>query len=93
MSTFWSDDPQTWPAPAKLNVFLHIVGRRDDGYHLLQTAFQFLDFGDSLDFVVRDDGEVTLSGGLAEVPLEHDLCVRAAQLLKAETGCRLGVDI
>lgn len=82
-----------WPAPAKLNLFLHITGRRADGYHLLQTVFQFLDYGDSLDFHLRDDGRVLRPEGPAEVPVEDDLAVRAATLLKTRTGARPGVDI
>jgi len=80
-------------APAKLNLFLHVVGRRADGYHLLQTALRFIDYGDELGFSVRDDGVVRRVTELAGVPAETDLCVRAARLLKHHTGCRLGVDI
>ncbi len=82
-----------WPAPAKLNLFLHITGRRPDGYHLLQTAFQFLDYGDALWFEPRNDGRVRRLTEVRGVPAETDLTVRAAELLKAETGCGLGVDI
>ncbi len=82
-----------WPAPAKLNLCLHITGRRADGYHLLQTLFQFLEYGDVLDFVLRDDGRVTRPTGPAEVPEEHDLAVRAAQLLRQHAGVRRGVEI
>ncbi|MDR1889113.1 MAG: 4-(cytidine 5'-diphospho)-2-C-methyl-D-erythritol kinase [Zoogloeaceae bacterium] len=82
-----------WPAPAKINLFLHVVGRRDDGYHLLQTLFRFLDYGDSLQFFPRDDGKVTLTTPLPGVPPENNLCVRAARLLQAETGCNYGVGI
>lgn len=83
----------TLPAPAKLNLFLHINGRREDGYHLLQTVFQFLDQADTLHFSRREDGAVTLSPELQGVPAEANLVVRAARLLQAETGCRLGADI
>lgn len=83
----------TLPAPAKLNLFLHINGRRPDGYHLLQTVFQFLDRADLLHFRRRDDGIVTLFPELPGVPSEANLVVRAARLLQAETGCRLGADI
>lgn len=87
----------TWesifPAPAKLNLFLHVTGRRDDGYHLLQTLFRFVDYGDSLRFAPRNDGNVVLTTPLPGVPPEGDLTVRAARLLLAETGCRKGVDI
>ncbi|HET7062000.1 MAG TPA: 4-(cytidine 5'-diphospho)-2-C-methyl-D-erythritol kinase, partial [Nitrosospira sp.] len=81
------------PAPAKLNLFLHIVGRREDGYHLLQTVFRFLDFADELEFVSRRDGQIRLHTPLPEVPEEKDLCVRAARLLQQESGTGLGVDI
>lgn len=83
----------TCPAPAKLNLFLHVVGRRADGYHLLQTLFRFIDLSDTLHFTLRDDGAVHRVNALDGVPPEQDLCVRAARLLQQETGCRLGVDI
>ncbi len=82
-----------YPAPAKLNLFLHVVGRRADGYHLLQTVFRFLDIGDSLEIVPRADGEIRLLSPLPGVPLESDLCWRAARLLQSHAGCRLGADI
>lgn len=82
-----------WPAPAKINLFLHITGRRDDGYHLLQTAFQFLDFCDWLRFDLRDDGVVARATVLPGVPEASDLTVRAARLLQQETGCEQGVSI
>ncbi len=84
---------EVWPAPAKLNLFLHVVGRRDDGYHLLQTVFQFLDLCDRLRFVRRRDGVVRRPDPLPGVPETSDLTVRAARLLQEATGCRLGVDI
>ncbi|WP_019142040.1 4-(cytidine 5'-diphospho)-2-C-methyl-D-erythritol kinase [Noviherbaspirillum massiliense] len=71
------------PAPAKLNLFLHVVGRRTDGYHLLQTAFQLLDYGDLLHFRLRDDGAIRRITDISGVPEEADLVVRAARLLKA----------
>ena len=80
-------------APAKLNLFLHITGRRPDGYHTLQTVFQLLDWGDTLHFMRREDGLITRSTEIADVPPEHDLTVRAASLLKAHTGSAQGVDI
>lgn len=80
-------------APAKLNLFLHITGRRPDGYHTLQTVFQLLDWGDTLHFTRRDDGLITRRTEIASVPPEHDLTVRAATLLKSHTGSREGVDI
>lgn len=81
------------PAPAKLNLFLHVTGRRADGYHLLQTAFRLLDWGDTLDFSLREDGDIRRTTAIAGVPPEQDLVVRAAHLLQAHTGCRLGADI
>lgn len=83
----------TFPAPAKLNLFLHVVGRRKDGYHLLQTLFRFIDFSDMLHFTLCRNGEVRRISALDGVPQEQDLCVRAARLLQKECGCRLGVDI
>jgi 4-diphosphocytidyl-2-C-methyl-D-erythritol kinase len=83
----------TCPAPAKLNLFLHVVGRRADGYHLLQTLFRFIDLSDTLHFTLRRDGEIHRVNALAGVSPEQDLCVRAARLLRLETGCALGVDI
>lgn len=82
-----------YPAPAKLNLFLHVVGRRKDGYHLLQTVFRFLDFSDRLHFVVREDGMVKLHAPLPGVPEDKDLCVRAAKLLQQESGMPQGVEI
>ncbi len=82
-----------YPAPAKLNLFLHVVGRRPDGYHLLQTVFRFLDFGDSLEITPRADGEIRILSPLPDVPIEFDLCRRAAHLLKSDAGCDLGADI
>ena len=80
------------PAPAKLNLFLHVTGRRADGYHSLQTAFQLIDLADWLDYTVRDDGEIVRAGDLAW-SAEQDLVVRAARALRDATGCRLGVSI
>ncbi len=82
-----------WPAPAKLNLFLHILGRRSDGYHELQTCFQFIDLCDDISIEVRSDGCIRRSAGAAGVSEEADLCVRAAQALKAEAACALGADI
>jgi len=82
-----------WPAPAKLNLFLHIVGRRADGYHLLQTVFQFVDYCDYIRFYPRRDGVVGRRSDLAGVPPEQDLVVRAARALQQHTGTDLGVDI
>jgi len=82
-----------YPAPAKLNLFLHVIGRRSDGYHELQTVFRFIDYGDELAFRVRADGAIRRTTEFAGVPAESDLCVRAARLLQSETGCRSGADI
>jgi 4-diphosphocytidyl-2-C-methyl-D-erythritol kinase len=84
---------KSWPAPAKLNLFLHVIGRRADGYHLLQTVFQFLDYGDELAFEVTDDGAVTRAVQLAGVGEDADLTVRAARLLQAAAGVRRGARI
>jgi len=82
------------PAPAKLNLFLHVTGRRPDGYHLLQTVFQLLDHGDTLDFDVREDGKIRRTTDVPGVPEESDLIVRAARLLAARfPERRLGADI
>ena len=91
-----TSDPQRLsgcPAPAKLNLFLHVVGRRADGYHLLQTAFRLLDWGDTLDFTLRTDGAIRRVNDVPGVPEDDDLVVRAARLLQQTTGCRLGADI
>jgi 4-diphosphocytidyl-2-C-methyl-D-erythritol kinase len=86
----WND---VWPAPAKINLFLHVVGRRDDGYHLLQTVFRFIDRADRLHFEPRTDGRIVLANPLPGVPPETDLTVRAAQALRAATGIAEGVTI
>ena len=88
----WTWD-SSWPAPAKLNLFLHVVGRRADGYHLLQTVFRFIDRCDRLHFSPRDDGVVELLTPLPGVPADSDLTVRAARLLQAASGCRQGCSI
>jgi 4-diphosphocytidyl-2-C-methyl-D-erythritol kinase len=88
-----SDWQQIWPAPAKLNLFLHVTGRRADGYHNLQTAFRLIDLADTLRFTARDDGKVTLRRPLAGVPPEQDLCLRAAVLLKQATEHQGGGEI
>lgn len=81
-----------WPAPAKLNLFLHITGRRDDGYHELQTVFQFLDYADTLWFEPIADGHFERSGGL-DIPVDQDLVIRAARLLALHSGCPAGVRV
>ncbi len=82
-----------YPAPAKLNLFLHVVGRRADGYHLLQSVFRFIDFADELGFSVRDDGLINHLNPIPGVEPESDLCVRAARLLQKHCACPLGADI
>lgn len=81
------------PAPAKLNLFLHIVGRRPNGYHELQTVFQLIDWADTLHFARRDDGRIVHTNPLPGVPPETDLTVRAARLLQQHCGVRFGVEI
>ena len=81
------------PAPAKLNLFLHITGRRADGYHDLQTLFQFLDYADELSFALREDGEIRLHSQLRDVAHDSNLIVKAARQLQHASGCRLGADI
>lgn len=81
------------PAPAKLNLMLHILGRRPDGYHELQTLFQLLDHGDELGFSLREDGEIHLRTEVPGVPHDSNLIVRAARSLQQASGTRLGADI
>jgi 4-diphosphocytidyl-2-C-methyl-D-erythritol kinase len=81
------------PAPAKLNLFLHITGRRPDGYHMLQTVFQLIDWGDVLHFARRDDGVIRRVNDIPGVPEDTDLTVRAARMLRDHTGIRYGADI
>ena len=82
-----------WPAPAKLNLFLHINGRRPDGYHELQTVFQLLDWGDELDIQPTDGTDIVRTAGNESVPAEADLVVRAARALQQATGARAGARI
>jgi 4-diphosphocytidyl-2-C-methyl-D-erythritol kinase len=82
-----------FPAPAKINLFLHVVGRRQDGYHLLQTAFRFLDYGDELEIAVRQDDVIRRTTEIPGLPAEQDLCVKAARLLKRHSRAKLGADI
>jgi 4-diphosphocytidyl-2-C-methyl-D-erythritol kinase len=83
-------DFHRYPAPAKLNLFLHVVGRRPDGYHLLQTAFRLIDYGDEIDIAVDPDGHIVHENPLPGVPAESDLMVRAARLLQTHSGVSLG---
>jgi 4-diphosphocytidyl-2-C-methyl-D-erythritol kinase len=80
------------PAPAKLNLFLHITGRREDGYHLLQSAFMLIDWCDTLNFEVRRDGQISREDLTTRLP-DDDLCTRAAHALQKQTGTALGVHI
>jgi 4-diphosphocytidyl-2-C-methyl-D-erythritol kinase len=82
-----------WPAPAKLNLFLHVVGRRPDGYHDLQTVFQLIERCDRIGLAVREDGRITRSAGMPDVEPEQDLTVRAARALQRQTKVGLGADI
>lgn len=84
---------QRFPSPAKLNLFLYITARRADGYHELQTLFQFLDFGDEIAIDVNPSGQIRLLNDLPDVAPEQNLIYRAAKLLQNYTGCRLGADI
>jgi len=82
-----------WPAPAKLNLFLHVTGRRADGYHELQTLFQLIDLADTLEVRVREDGRIERPEGPSDVAAEADLTVRAAHALKSATGTKLGATL
>jgi 4-diphosphocytidyl-2-C-methyl-D-erythritol kinase len=82
-----------YPAPGKLNLFLHVLGRRADGYHLLQTAFRLIDRCDQVGIAVREDGRILRHDPLPGVAPEEDLCVRAARLLRERCGTRLGADL
>jgi 4-diphosphocytidyl-2-C-methyl-D-erythritol kinase len=84
---------QAWPAPAKLNLFLHVTGRRADGYHTLQTLFQILDLCDEISIDIREDGIIRRSEGLAGVSPEEDLAVRAARLLQSASACARGAEL
>ena len=82
-----------WPAPAKLNLFLHILGRRPDGYHELQTCFQFVDLCDEISIETRADGLIRRAVEIPGLPAEADLCIRAAKALQSASGASLGADI
>ncbi len=86
----WDSD---WPAPAKINLFLHVTGRRADGYHLLQTVFRFIDINDRLRFSPRIDDQIVLTTALPGTPAGENLVVRAAVTLRSATGIRKGVTI
>lgn len=86
-------DFEAFLAPAKINLFLHIVGQRSDGYHLLQTAFRLLDYYDTIHIKTTDNGTIKRVNDVPGVPEAQDLCVRAALLLQKHTGCQLGAEI
>src|SRR6185369_9937417 len=83
----------TVPAPAKLNLFLHVTGRRADGYHEIESLFVALDYGDMLTLVRRDDGAILRRTDVPAIPIDDDLAIRAARALQRETSCRRGVEI
>ncbi len=88
-----SAQSRIWLSPAKLNLFLHITGRRADGYHSLQTVFQLLDYGDELSFELTDTGVVAMQSPIAGVADEDNLIVRAARLLQQHCSCESGVTV
>ena len=81
------------PAPAKLNLFLHVTGRRDDGYHLLETVFQLIDLADAVHLDTLPEGRIERDREIPGVPADDDLTVRAARRFAQASGCRLGVRI
>jgi 4-diphosphocytidyl-2-C-methyl-D-erythritol kinase len=89
----WPETVTRWPAPAKLNLFLHITGRRADGYHELQTLFQLIDLCDTITIEVREDGRVERTAGVRDIEPESDLTVRAARTLKEASGTSYGASI
>ena len=93
MASAVSAHESLWPAPAKLNLFLHVTGRRPDGYHELQTLFQLIDLCDTVAIQVREDGRIERCAGPAQIAADEDLTVRAAQALQTTAGARLGASI
>jgi 4-diphosphocytidyl-2-C-methyl-D-erythritol kinase len=93
MSAVQSGVETQWPAPAKLNLFLHVTGRRADGYHELQTLFQLIDLCDTVSIRVTEDGRIERPAGPAGVDPDSDLTVRAAKALQVATGCRAGATL
>ncbi len=87
------DGARVWPAPAKINLFLHVLGRREDGYHELQTLFQLLDWGDEVRIRTTEGPGISRLPVSYSVPESEDLVIRAAKLLQARTGCRRGAEI
>lgn len=90
---YFNEGFQAYPAPAKINLFLHIVGRRADGYHLLQSVFRLIDLQDIIYIRIREDGEIHRASEHPDVPEAQDLTIRAANMLKAHANCSLGADI
>ena len=85
--------PKVWHSPAKINLFLHINSKREDGYHNLQSIFQLLDYCDELSFNIRQDGVINRTSGNEDVPEEIDLIIKATKALQSATGTKLGADI
>ena len=83
----------TYQSPAKINLFLHIISQREDGYHNLQTIFQLLDYGDELNFNIRNDGQINRTYGNENIPLDNDLIIQSAKKLKKIASSNYGVDI
>tara|TARA_B100000959_G_scaffold280613_1_gene342768 strand:+ start:331 stop:1182 length:852 start_codon:yes stop_codon:yes gene_type:complete len=83
----------TYLSPAKINLFLHITSKRDDGYHNLQTIFQLLDFYDEINFNLRDDGKINRTSGNEDIPLANDLMIKSAKKLQQFSRTNFGVDI
>src|SRR5690242_11318236 len=83
----------TVAAPAKLNLFLHVTGRRADGYHTLESLMVAIDLADTITLALRDDGAIMRARELPGIAFDDDLTIRAARALQRETGCRIGVDI
>ena len=83
----------TYLSPAKINLFLHITSKRDDGYHNLQTIFQLLDFYDEIDFSLRNDGKINRTSGNEDILISDDLMIKSAKKLKQYSGTKFGVDI
>lgn len=88
-----SNHPSIWHSPAKINLFLHITSKREDGYHNLQSIFQLLDFGDEITLTIRTDGLIKRTHGNEDIPQAQDLLIKSAQALQTKTQCRFGVDI
>ncbi len=93
MASAVSAHESLWPAPAKLNLFLHVTGRRPDGYHELQTLFQLIDLCDTVAIQVREDGRIERCAGPVQIAADEDLTVRAARALQTVAGARLGASL